>query len=166
MIMGAKLGDLLSEAQIILNMRATNRWDAIDELVTHLVQTGNVRPEDHDAILGAVRKREFSMSTGIGFGIGIPHATTELVYKPVAALGRSKKKINFDSLDGKPVSLVILFLVPQGQFQRHLHTMAGIAKLLQKPDLREALESAPDAATILRIIKGNRGFALTPHEPA
>jgi mannitol/fructose-specific phosphotransferase system IIA component (Ntr-type) len=153
--MNAKLGDLLTEAQIILNLRATNRWEAIDELVTNLVQTGNVKPEDRDAIIGAVRKREFSMSIGIGFGIGVPHALTELVYQPVAAFGRSKKKIDFDSLDGKPVSLVILFLVPQGQFQQYLPTMAGIARLMQKPDLREALESAPDAWTILQVIKRN-----------
>lgn len=164
--MSTKLGDLLSEAQIILNLRAKDRWEAIDELVTNLVQTGNVKSEDRDAVVGAVRNREFSMSTGIGFGIGIPHAATELVYKPVAAFGRSKRKIDFDSLDGKPVSLVILFLVPQGQFQRHLHTMAGISKLLRKGDLREALELAPDASTILRIIRGNYGLTDTRYEPA
>lgn len=155
--MSTKLGDLLNQAQIILNLRATNRWEAIDEMVTNLVQTGNVKPEDRDAIVGAVRKREFSMSTGIGYGIGIPHASTELVRKPAAAFGRSKNKIDFDSLDGKPVGLVILFLVPRDQFQQHLHTMSGIAKLMQKPDLREALETAPDASTILELIKRNQG---------
>ena len=164
--MSVKLGDLLSEAQIILNLRATDRWEAIDELITNLIQTGNVKSEDRDAVVGAVRKREFSMSTGIGFGIGIPHATTELVYKPVAALGRSKKKINFDSLDGKPVSLVLLFLIPQGQFHRHLHTMAGISKLLQNSGLREALELAPDASAILRIIRGNYGLTDSRYDPA
>jgi len=155
--MNTKLGDLLSETQIILDLRATDRWEAIDELVANLVQAGNVKPEDRDAVIGAVRKREFSMSTGIGFGVGVPHAASELVRQPVAAFGRSKKKINFDSLDGKPVSLVILFLIPRGQIQQHLHTMSGIARLMQKPDLREALESAPDASTILQLIKGNQG---------
>ena len=164
--MSTKLGDLLNESQIILNLRATDRWEAIDELVTNLVQTGNVKSEDRDAVAGAVRKREFSMSTGIGFGIGIPHATTELVYKPVATLGRSKKKIEFDSLDGKPVSLVILFLIPQGQFHQHLHTMAGISKLLRNTGLRELIELAPDAATILRIIRGNYGLPDSRYEPA
>lgn len=155
--MSVKLGDLLSESQTILSLRATNRWEAIDELVSNLVQTGNVKPEDRDAIVGAVRQREFSMSTGIGYGIGVPHAVTELVYKAVAAFGRSKKRIDFGSLDGKPVSLVILFLVPQGQFQRHLQTMAGIARLLQRAGLRKALELAPDASTILQLIKANQG---------
>jgi mannitol/fructose-specific phosphotransferase system IIA component (Ntr-type) len=94
------------------------------------------------------------MSTGNGFGVGLPRASTELVHEPAAALGRSKSKIHFDSLDGKPVNLVILFLAPQGQFQKHLHTVAEIAKLLQKSEIRKALELAPDALAICRIILG------------
>jgi mannitol/fructose-specific phosphotransferase system IIA component (Ntr-type) len=151
--MDLKLGDILSEAQIITDLRATDRWEAIEELTTNLVQTGRVKPEDRDAVLGAVRKREFSMNTGIGFGVGIPHASTELVHEPVAAFGRSKRKINFDSLDGEPVSLVILFLVPQGQFRKHLHTVAEIARLLQKAGFRQLLEQAPDAGSLLQIIR-------------
>jgi fructose-specific phosphotransferase system IIA component len=153
--MNTKLGDILGEAQILADLRATTRWEAIDELITNLVQTGKVKPEDRDAVTAAVRKREFSMSTGIGFGIGIPHASTELVYEAVAAFGRSKKKVDFDSLDGKPVSLVVLFLVPPSQFQKHLHTLAAISRLLQKADLRKALEQAPDAHTIFQIIRDN-----------
>jgi mannitol/fructose-specific phosphotransferase system IIA component (Ntr-type) len=91
------------------------------------------------------------MSTGIG--IGIPHASTELVHQPVAAFGRSKRKIDFESLDGKPVRLVILFLVPQGQFQKHPHAMAEIARLLKNAHVRQVLEQAPDAAALLQIFK-------------
>ena len=89
------------------------------------------------------------MSTGIGFGIGIPHASTDLIYEVVGALGRSKKGVNFDALDNQPVNLVMLFLVPQGQFQKHLHTLANIAKLLHKAEFRQALEQAPDADAML-----------------
>ena len=124
------LGDILSKDQIITDLRATNRWEAIDELIKNLVATGKIKPEHQEAISAVVRKREASMSTGIGFGIGIPHASTELITEVVGALGRSKKGVNFDSLDNQPVHLVMLFLVPQGQFQKHLHTLANIAKLL------------------------------------
>ena len=93
------------------------------------------------------------MSTGIGFGIGIPHASTDLIYEVVGALGRSKKGVNFDALDNQPVNLVMLFLVPQGQFQKHLHTLANIAKLLHKADFRQALEQAPSAEAMLQIIR-------------
>jgi mannitol/fructose-specific phosphotransferase system IIA component (Ntr-type) len=93
------------------------------------------------------------MSTGIGFGIGIPHASTHLLYEVVGALGRSGKCVNFDALDNQPVKLVMLFLVPQGQFQKHLHTLANIAKLLHKAEFREALEKAPGADAMLAVIR-------------
>ena len=93
------------------------------------------------------------MSTGIGFGIGIPHASTDLIYEVVGAFGRSKKGMNFDALDNQPVNLVMLFLVPQGQFQKHLHTLANIAKLLHNKEFRQALETAPGADSIIQIIR-------------
>jgi fructose-specific phosphotransferase system IIA component len=147
------LGDILTKAQIITDLRATNRWEAIDELINNLVATGKITPEHQDAIAAVVKKRESSMSTGIGFGIGIPHASTDLISEVVGALGRSKKGVNFDALDNQPVNLVMLFLVPQGQFQKHLHTLANIAKLLHKAEFRQALEQAPDADAMLQIVR-------------
>src|SRR6516164_9013104 len=147
------LGDILTKEQIITELRAANRWEAIDELINNLVATGKIKPEHHDAISAVVKKRESSMSTGIGFGIGIPHASTDLIYEVVGALGRSKRGVAFDALDNQPVDLVMLFLVPQGQFQKHLHTLANIAKRLHKAEFRQALEQAPDAEAMLRIIR-------------
>jgi mannitol/fructose-specific phosphotransferase system IIA component (Ntr-type) len=151
------LGDILSEEQIIVDLKASSRWEAIDELIAKLVSTGKIKPEHHDAISAVVKKRESSMSTGIGFGIGIPHASTDLIYEVVGALGRSTSGVNFDSLDNQPVNLVMLFLVPQGQFQKHLHTLANIAKLLHRADFRQALEQAPDAHSMLKIIRDQSG---------
>ena len=147
------LGDILSKEQIVPDLQATDRWQAIDELIGNLVSTGKIKPEHRDAITAVVRKRETSMSTGIGFGIGIPHASTDLIYEVVGALGRSKPGVDFNSLDNQPVHLVMLFLVPQGQFQKHLHTLANIAKMLHKSDFRQALEQAPDADSMLQTIK-------------
>ena len=147
------LGDILSKEQIIPDLQAADRWAAIDELIGNLVTTGKIKPEHREAITAVVRKRETSMSTGIGFGIGIPHASTDLIYEVVGALGRSKKGVDFNALDNQPVHLVMLFLVPQGQFQKHLHTLAGIAKMLHKPDFRQALEQAPDADAMLAAIR-------------
>src|SRR5258706_4416845 len=151
------LGDILTREQIITDLQATSRWEAIDELIKNLVATGKIKPEHLDAIAAVVKKRESSMSTGIGFGIGIPHASTDLIYEVVGALGRSKKGVNFDALDNQPVNLVMLFLVPQGQFQKHLHTLASIAKLLHNKEFRQALEAAPDSAAMYAIIKGQSG---------
>src|SRR5213596_2995545 len=153
------LGDILTREQIITDLQATNRWEAIDELINNLVTTGKIKPEHQEAIATVVKKRESSMSTGIGFGVGIPHASTDLIHEVVGALGRSKKGVNFDALDSQPVSLVVLFLVPQGQFQKHLHTLANIAKLLHKTEFRQSLEEAPHAGTMYRIIKEQSGGA-------
>ncbi len=147
------LAALLTPDRIITDLQAADRWQAIDELLTRLIDTRAVDPQNRAAITAAVRKRELSMSTGIGYGIGIPHATTDCVAQAVAAMGRSSCGLAFAALDGQPVKLVVLFLVPQGQFQQHLHTMAGIAKLLQHADTRLALQRAPDAAAILQIIQ-------------
>ena len=147
------LGDILGPEQIIPEMSAGNRWEAIDELIKNLVTTGKIKPENLEAISAVVKKRESSMSTGIGFGIGIPHASTDLIYEVTGALGRSKKGISFDALDNQPVNLVVLFLVPQGQFQKHLHTLAHIAKLLHRAEFRQALEQAPNAGAMLNIIR-------------
>ena len=146
------LADILGREQIVPELKATNRWEAIDELIGNLVATGKIQPGDRDAVTAAVKKRETSMSTGIGFGIGIPHASTDLIYEVTAALGRSTKGINFDALDNQPVNIVVLFLVPQGQFQKHLHTLADIAKLLHKKEFRTAVEQAPDATAMLQLI--------------
>jgi fructose-specific phosphotransferase system IIA component len=147
------LADILSKEQIIPDLRATNRWEAIDELIGNLVATGKIQASDRDAVTAAVKKRETSMSTGIGFGIGIPHASTDLIYEVVGALGRSTKGVNFEALDNQPVKLVMLFLVPQGQFQKHLHTLANIAKLLHKAEFRQALEQSPNSDAMLAIIR-------------
>jgi len=134
-------------------MEAADRWAAIDELVANLIATRRVNAGDREAITAVVKKRESSMSTGIGFGIGIPHASTDLIPDVVGALGRSSKGVNLDALDNQPVNLVMLFLVPQGQFQKHLHTLANIAKLLHIKEFRQELEQAPDAEAMFEVIR-------------
>ena len=146
------LNEIVKAEHIVPELKATNRWEAIDELVDTLVVNGAIAKSDRDAVIDVVRTRENSMSTGIGYGIGIPHASTELIENVVGALGRSKNGINFEALDNQPVNLVVLFLVPQGQFQKHLHTLANIAKLLHNKDFRQSLEQASDAEAILEII--------------
>ena len=99
------LGSLLSVDQIIPEMKATERWAAIVELIDLLVQKDRVRTSDRDSILAALRQREETMSTGIGFGIAIPHASSNCVSEVVAAFGRSSTGIEFDSLDNSPGSI-------------------------------------------------------------
>lgn len=122
-----------------IDLHAENRWEVIDELVGHLVATRKIRAEHRDAVVASVRARESAMSTGLGFGIGIPHATSDLVHEVVGVVGRSRRGIQYDSLDGVPVNLVILFVVPRVQPEKQLHTLANIAKMLRRDDFRDGL---------------------------
>ena len=146
------LNEIFKTEHIVSELKATNRWEAIDELVDTLVANGAIAKLDRDAVIDVVRTRENSMSTGIGYGIGIPHASTDLIENVVGALGRSKNGIDFEALDNQPVTLVVLFLVPRGQFQKHLHTLANIARQLHNSEFRAALENAEDADSIFQIL--------------
>jgi mannitol/fructose-specific phosphotransferase system IIA component (Ntr-type) len=149
------LGNLLSVDRILPQMQANERWSAIVELVELLVGRGKVRAEDRDLVLAALRQREETMSTGIGFGIAIPHASSERVDEVVAAFGRSMSGIEFDSLDNAPVKFIVLFVVPKDQFQTHLRTLAAIAKFLNDRGTRERLGNAANAEEIHDIFLGN-----------
>jgi mannitol/fructose-specific phosphotransferase system IIA component (Ntr-type) len=133
------LNDFLGPNPIIVELKARDRWEAIDELMRSLVASNRIKPEDEAPITMAVKQRESSMTTGIGSGFGLPHAETNLIYEVVSAVGRSRRGIQFDAIDGKPVNLVFLFLVPEGEFQKHLHTLANMAKLLHSSSFRDDL---------------------------
>ena len=147
------LGNLLTVDQIIPQMKSAERWSAIVELTELLVSRGKIRNEDRDVVLAALKAREETMSTGIGFGIAIPHASSDRVHEVVAAFGRSSTGIEFDALDNAPVNFVVLFIVPKDQFQTHLRTLAAIAKFLNDRAVRERLGSASNAQEILAIFE-------------
>jgi mannitol/fructose-specific phosphotransferase system IIA component (Ntr-type) len=147
------LANLLSAEQIIPQMKATERWPAIVELIDLLTALGKIRAEDRDSILALLKQREETMSTGIGFGIAIPHASSDRINEVVAAFGRSSTGIEFDALDNAPVKFVVLFIVPKNQFQTHLRTLASIAKFLNDRSVREQLANAKSADEILAIFR-------------
>jgi mannitol/fructose-specific phosphotransferase system IIA component (Ntr-type) len=147
------LASLLSSEQIIPEMKATERWPAIVELIDLLVSLGRIDPAHRESILGSLKQREETMSTGIGFGIAIPHASSESVSEVVAAFGRSSRGIEFDALDNAPVKFVVLFIVPKNQFQTHLRTLASIAKFLNDRSVRESLANAASQEEILAIFR-------------
>ncbi len=147
------LASLLSAEQIIPEMKATERWPAIVELIDLLVNLGKIKAEDRESILASLKQREETMSTGIGFGIAIPHASSDRLDEVVAAFGRSITGIEFDALDNAPVKFVVLFIVPKNQFQTHLRTLASIAKFLNDRAVRDRLGTAQSAENILSIFQ-------------
>lgn len=151
------LASLFTSEQIIPEMAATERWPAIVELIDLLITQKKIAAPDRDSILAALKQREETMSTGIGFGIAIPHASSEAVADVVAAFGRSSQGIEFDALDNAPVKFVVLFIVPKNQFQTHLRTLASIAKFLNDRSVREGLAAASSRDEILRIFEARAG---------
>jgi arginyl-tRNA synthetase len=125
----------------IPTLKATEKCGAIEELVEQLVSQKKIQPEDKDAVLNSIRSREETMSTGVGFGIAIPHASSDRVKSAVTAFGRSSQGIDFASLDNVPVHFIVLFVVPKDQFQTNLRALTDIAKFLNDCSVRESLGS-------------------------
>lgn len=143
---------IIRPTQVVVGLAARERWSAIDELMTTLLEVARIPAEKALAVAQAVRAREESMSTGIGHGIGIPHAPTDHVDRVEAVLGIARHDIDFDALDQNPVRIVLLFVVPNNQFQQHLDTLANIARVLSNAETREGLLAAATPDEVLAII--------------
>ncbi|MCF7674298.1 MAG: PTS sugar transporter subunit IIA [Akkermansiaceae bacterium] len=148
-----RLTELLSPCQILLDLKAEERWLAIIELVDLLVKRGKLAVELQEDVLTALKTREDLVSTGVGYGVAIPHAFSDKLDRVVAVFGRSRKGIDFESLDGGLVKFVILFLVPQRNYAMHLHTLSAIAKLFTNSDVRHRLAAAEKRSEVLGILE-------------
>jgi mannitol/fructose-specific phosphotransferase system IIA component (Ntr-type) len=150
------LSELIQEDVIRVGLKARDKWEAIEELVDALVAVHEIRLNDRPAMIEAVNIRERSFSTGLKYGLALPHGAVECVKEAVAALGTSKEGIDFESADGAPARLVILLVIPKAAFQQHVRTLAGISRLASRADLREAVIAAPSAREIAAILEGVR----------
>jgi mannitol/fructose-specific phosphotransferase system IIA component (Ntr-type) len=147
-----RLTEILREDIIKINLDATTKWEAIEELVDLLISAHELRLTDRNEIIEGVFEREQSLSTGLEHGIAVPHAVANCVEDVIAALGTSRSGIPFESHDGKPAKLIILLLIPQGAFQRHVRTLAGIARLGTNPELRDQLFEAKTATDAMDVL--------------
>lgn len=110
-----------------------------------------------DAIYESLIAREKLGSTGFGNGIAIPHCRLEQCTEAVGALLQLNTRIDFDSLDGEPVDLIFVLLVPQEANEQHLEILKSLAEKLDREELREALRQAPDAQTLYRVMADDSG---------
>jgi mannitol/fructose-specific phosphotransferase system IIA component (Ntr-type) len=146
------LSELIQEDLIELKLEASNKWDAIEELVDLLISAHELRLTNRSEVVDAVFTRERSLSTGLEHGLAVPHGAVDCAGDILAAVGLSKAGIPFDSLDGQPARLIVLLVIPRGAAQRHVRTLAGIARLASNPDLRSKILSADSASEILEAI--------------
>lgn len=161
-----KLTKLLDVDRILLDMKATEHWAAIVELVDYLVERGDLPHDCREPTLSALEEREAQVSTGIGSGVAIPHTFSDTLEEVVAVFGRSKEGIDFEALDNAPVHFIILFIVPRKDYHLHLRTLAAIAKMFTNCEVRRNLSTAVCRNDILEILdpKPNR-VSKTGSEP-
>jgi PTS system fructose-specific IIC component/PTS system nitrogen regulatory IIA component len=136
---------------IIDNLEAEDKEEVFEEMVSRFCEVTKLRVRDK--VLDALRERESKMSTGIQHGIAIPHGKTSAVSNMFGILGVSKNGIDYDSLDGKPVHLVMMLLAPPVEAERHLHLLQRMANILRNPDFYDDVIRAGSAQQIYEILK-------------
>jgi PTS system nitrogen regulatory IIA component len=146
-----KLIDFLSVDTISVDMKAQSKKEALQEICQLLA--GSKKLADPDKMVGVLMEREALGSTGIGQGIAIPHGKTDIVTQQVAALGLSKRGVDFDALDGEPVYIFFLLIAPKEAAGEQLKALAKISRLLKDKFFRQALRDAKTPQEALNIIK-------------
>jgi mannitol/fructose-specific phosphotransferase system IIA component (Ntr-type) len=144
------LTEILSADHIRLALAATTRDGAIRELLGLLVATGDVASAE--PAMASLLDRERTRTTGIGAGLALPHAKTPAAAKLVMALGRSPAGVDFQSIDGRPATLMVLLLGPPDATGPHIQALAKVSRLLSIDPVRRRLEAAATAEQILKII--------------
>ncbi len=142
---------LLNIDNIHVHLQAQTKEETIETVVNRLVEVDSL--PDGERVLKAVLSREQAMSTGVGIGIAVPHATMPGLDHPHVAVATTEKGIDFDTMDGRPVHLIFLILSPQHLFELHLKLLSRVSRLCSDPGIREMLLAANDAETIYTILE-------------
>lgn len=145
-----KLSEILDPSCVKVPLEANDKNAAIEELVGLLVQTGCVK--DHNGLLNAVMVREQVRSTGIGRGLGVPHGKTIGCTRLVIAVGKPVKPIEFGSIDGQPVDIIVLLASPPEESGPHVQALARISRLMLMEPFRKAVLAAKTADELYSII--------------
>jgi mannitol/fructose-specific phosphotransferase system IIA component (Ntr-type) len=140
----------LTEERILMRSSAASKRALITEAAELLPSM------DPDQVLELIMAREQLGSTGIGHGVAIPHSRMPDLMEPVITLVRHPEGINFDAIDGQPVYIVVMLLVPDDDSSQHLELLAKLARMLQQYEFRKAIMHAEDAQTIIDLFAGTK----------
>ena len=138
-----ELAKILTANRIAVPLEANEKTAVITALIDLLAEDGAL--ENRDAALKAVLKRESERTTGIGYGLAIPHGKSDGCKKLVMAAGKPQTPVDFQSLDGRPVTFVVLLVSPPDQTGPHIQALAKISRLMNIEDFRTAVEQAGNA---------------------
>ena len=143
--------DLVTEDVIKHPLTSTNKPDVIRELIAVLRDAGRI--EETEKAYDAIMNRESLGSTGLEYGIAVPHAKCEAVTSLTLAIGVSLLGIDFDAIDGKPSHLFFLMLAAPDQSGPHLEALSEIARMTRSKSFINMLISSSSAAEIVRSFR-------------
>ncbi len=132
-----RLTDILKPENVRLPVVATEKTDVINEMIDHLNANGDL--QDVEKVRKSVLEREKTRTTGIGDGLAIPHGKTGGVTSLVTVFGRCDTPVDFDAIDGRPVSLIWLLASPTDKTVPHINALARISKIIAKAEIRRKL---------------------------
>lgn len=142
---------IINEKLVDLAIEADSKMTAINVLAERINQEG--RLHDYVGYVESVIERENLTTTGIGFGIAIPHGKSPYVKETTVAFGRLTDKVDWQSLDGENVGLVFLLAVPEEcQGDQHLKIIAGLSRKLVHQEFRDTLQHAASDQEIVNIL--------------
>ncbi|WP_129115833.1 PTS sugar transporter subunit IIA [Halegenticoccus tardaugens] len=142
---------LMPESLISLEEPPAEKDAAIEYLLDLAVDAGRV--DDRDAALDALFERESQTTTGVGMGIGIPHAQTDAVARPSVSFARSSAGIDFGAMDDEPATLLFMILVPEEGADEHLEILSSLSRTLVHDEVREDLHAAETEADVQRTLR-------------
>ncbi len=145
-----KLADFLGQDRIVPSLTSKSKEDVLAELASILASAGAIG--DVQEAVRVLLDRERLGSTGIGEGIAIPHGKLAPLQEVVAAFGRSRQGVEFESMDGAPVQLFFLLLAPENSASAHLKALARISRLLKDRSFREALLKADSREALYELM--------------
>lgn len=148
------LTQILQPDCIKVPVESRDKEAVITELVDLLDANGLLL--DRDNVLDAVLTRERIQSTGTGAGIAIPHGKCNAVKELVMAIGIAHEPIEFDSIDGKPVTIVILLVSPTDQTGLHIQTLATISRLMLNEEFRQQLENVTRPDEVYELLNNQQ----------
>ncbi|MFQ5806047.1 MAG: PTS sugar transporter subunit IIA [Phycisphaerae bacterium] len=146
-----ELSKLVTLDRVRVPIEATDKHGVITELIDVLAETGGLA--DRDAALNAVLKREAERTTGIGYGLAIPHGKSEGCTKLVMAAGKPAQPVDFQSLDQRPVTFVVLLVSPPDQTGPHIQALAKISRLMNIEEFRDAVAKATTAEELHAAVR-------------
>jgi fructose-specific phosphotransferase system IIA component len=145
------LHEIISPECVKAPLDHSDKKGVIDELVDLLAAQGKV--SDAAAFRETVWTREQTRTTGIGHGLAIPHGKSEAVVELAMAVGKPAEPIDFASIDGKPVKLVVLLASPIDRTSEHIQALARISRLMTVEEFREKIYAATDPGVIYDLLQ-------------